>query len=106
MAMQPSELYALELCEFNSIYQGWLRLRSENIKQSWEVARYQAAAIIMPWLKGNKSMTEVLPLPWDEKTTENEEELGYDPTDMVAREERVRKLLEEAYGGQISESYN
>lgn len=60
----------------------------------------------MPWLKGHKSMTEVLPLPWDERTTENEEELGYDPTDMVAREERVRKLIAEVYGGEVSESDN
>ena len=102
MAMQPSELYALELREFSAIYQGWLKLRSDNIKQRWEVARYQAAAIIMPWLKDSRSMAEVLPLPWDEKPVED---VGYDPTDMAIREERVRKLMEEVYGREVSESY-
>ena len=47
-------------------------------------------------------MAEVLPLPWDQKTVED---VGYDPTDMALREERVRKLMEEVYGREVSESY-
>lgn len=46
-------------------------------------------------------MTELLPLPWDEKT---EEDIGYDPEDMDARRARVEQLMKSIYGREVSES--
>ena len=46
-------------------------------------------------------MTELLPLPWDEKQAEK---LDYDPTDMDARAEYVKKLFKTIYGREVSES--
>ena len=92
----------MELGEFLAIYEGWRRHQEYAEKQAWERARWQTCAIISPWLKGNKSMTELLPLPWDEKVVED---VGYDPEDMEARAERVRDLMQKIYGDrQTSES--
>lgn len=46
-------------------------------------------------------MTELLPLPWDEKV---EEDIGYNPEDMDARRARVEQLIETIYGRKVSES--
>lgn len=92
MGMAPSEVYALELCEFSAIYEGWQRLRQQQSRERWEQHRWMAAAIIGPWLKGGKSMTELLPLPWDE--TPPQEELDYDPEDMEERRKRVEQLMQ------------
>ena len=102
MALPPSELWLLELREFLAIHNGWRQQQEYSEKQAWERTRWQACAIISPWLKGNKSMTELLPLPWDEKP---KEELDYDPEDMEAREEHVKRLIQQIYGSrEVSES--
>lgn len=104
MAMQPSELYALEVQEFLSVYEGWRKRQEQLLRQQWEVARYQACAIISPWMDGNKSMAELLPLPWDERPAEV---LDYDPTDMEARAERVKQLMKNKDGNwEVSEPDN
>lgn len=105
MGMSPSEVYALELCEFYAIYDGWRRLRQQESRERWEQSRWMACAIIGPWLKGGKSMAELLPLPWDEKPKSAEVELEYDPEDMEARRRWVEKLIGLGNGiGEISES--
>lgn len=91
MGMAPSEVYDLELREFYAIYDGWRRLRQQESRERWEQHRWMACAIIGPWLKGGKTMTELLPLPWDEKP--KEEALEYDPEDMEARRRWVEKLI-------------
>lgn len=104
MAMSPSELWQLELREFLAIYEGWRRQQEYVERQAWERTRWEACAIISPWLKGNKSMVELLPLPWDEK---EQEVLDYDPEDMEARRARVEQLMKQIYGSrEISESSN
>ena len=102
MAMSPSELWRLELREFLAIYEGWRRQQEYAERQAWERTRWEACAIISPWLKGNKSIKELLPLPWDEKI---KEELDYDPEDMEAREAHVKELMQRVYGDrEVSES--
>lgn len=101
MALPPSELWQLELREFLAIHNGWQRQQEYSERMAWERTRWEACAIISPWLKGNKSMTELLPLPWDEKT---EEDIGYNPEDMDARRARVEQLIETIYGRKVSES--
>jgi hypothetical protein len=45
-------------------------------------------------VKGNKPLTELLPLPWDNVGQQPAEKpLDYDPTDIAARRERVANLL-------------
>lgn len=102
IGLPPSELWALELREFFAIYEGWRKQQEYSERQEWERTRWQACAIISPWLKGNKSVTELLPLPWDEKAEDGD--LGYDPNDMEAREERVKQLMRQLNGREISES--
>ncbi|MBO7198914.1 MAG: hypothetical protein J6V26_02645 [Alistipes sp.] len=91
IGMSPSEVYALELREFSAIYEGWQRLREQQSREAWERHRWMACAIIGPWLKGGKSMTEILPLPWD--APPQDAELDYDPEDMEARRKRVEQLM-------------
>ena len=100
MALPPSELWQLELREFLAIHNGWRKQQEYSERMAWERTRWEACAIISPWLKGNKSMTELLPLPWDVK---EKEDLGYDPEDMDARRERVEQLIKTIYGREISE---
>lgn len=100
MALSPSELWSLELAEFFAIYEGWRQRQEYSDRMAWERTRWQACAIISPWLKGNRSMTELLPLPWDVK---EKEDLDYDPEDMDARRERVEQLIKTIYGREISE---
>lgn len=101
MAMSPSELWRLELGEFLAIYDGWRHRQEYAERQEWERTRWHACAIISPWLKDSRAMTELLPLPWDEKQAEV---LDYDPTDMDARAEHVKELYKQIYGREVSES--
>lgn len=99
MGMSPTEVYALELREFFAIYEGWQRLKTQQSREAWEQHRWMACAIIGPWLKGGgKSMTEILPLPWDMPTQQQDIELDYDPTDMEARRQRVEQLMQQMNG--------
>lgn len=94
MRLSPSELYAMTLREFFSAYQGWQRLEEQRVRTDMERARWMAGAIIAPWVKGNKPLTELLPLPWDNVGQQPAEKpLDYDPTDIAARRERVANLL-------------
>lgn len=102
MALPPSELWQLELREFLSIHNGWRNHQEYSERMAWERTRWEVCAIISPWLKGNKSMTELLPLPWDEKIVE--EDIGYNPEDMDARRARVEQLIKSIYGREVSES--
>ena len=91
IGMSPSEVYALEFREFSAIYEGWQRKKQMQSREAWEQHRWMACAIIGPWLKGGKSMTDILPLPWD--APQEGETLYYDPEDMEARRERVEQLM-------------
>ena len=104
MGMAPSEVYALELREFYAIYEGWQRQRQQRSREAWEQHRWMACAIIGPWLKGGKSMQDILPLPWD--GPQQNVELDYDPEDLEERRRRVERLMRITNGErEISESH-
>lgn len=88
MGIAPSELYALELCEFLAIYEGWRRLREQSSRELWEVARWQSAIAISPHVQQQKPLTELLPLPWDRKSVNNVEDV-----DIEVRKEQALKML-------------
>lgn len=73
MGMSPADIYALELREFFSAYQGWLRNRELDSRGRWEIARWSTGIGISPHIKDNKPIRELLPLPWDKKPTSDEE---------------------------------
>lgn len=87
MGMAPSELYALELCEFLAIYEGWRRLREQSSRELWEVARWQSAIAISPHVQQQKPLTELLPLPWDRKSVNDVD------VDIEVRKEQALKML-------------
>lgn len=93
MGLSPSELYAMELRDFFSAYDGWAYLYRERVRSDMERARWMAGAIISPWIKAQKPLTELLPLPWDIETTPPTATPDYDPTDIEARRKRVAELL-------------
>lgn len=73
MGMSPDALYALELREFCAAYEGWSRLREQNSRERWEIARWSTAISISPHIQSNKPLNELLPLPWDEHHDAGEE---------------------------------
>lgn len=73
MAMSPADIYAMELGEFFAAYQGWLRKRELDSRERWEIARWSTGIGISPHIQASKPLTELLPLPWDNKHANNEE---------------------------------
>lgn len=81
----------MTLREFFAAYQGWQKIENERTRSAMERARWVAGVIISPWVKGNRSINEMLPLPWDNPMTEKP--LDYDPNDIEARRRRVAEIL-------------
>jgi hypothetical protein len=93
MHMSPSELFSLTLAEFSAAYQGWQRQREADERSMMDRTRWLAAAIIGPWMKSYKSVTELFPMPWDKTILpEKSEEL-----DIEARRARVAEILAKSH---------
>lgn len=89
MGIAPAELMRLELREFYAIYSGWSHLRAQQMREDMERARWHAAVSITPHIKSTgKSITEMLPLPWDEKSK-------VEDMTIEERRERVRKIMQQ-----------
>ena len=91
MGLSPSELYAMELGEFSSAYEGWAHLRQMTMREDMERSRWEAAVIISPHLTARKPLTELLPLPWDKNsiTTSGED------IDIEERRRRAEQMLKD-----------
>lgn len=66
MRLSPSELFAMTFAEFSAAYQGWQRQREVDERNAMDRTRWLAAAIIGPWMKHNKPLEELFPMPWDD----------------------------------------
>ena len=69
MGLAPSEVYSLTVREFLACYRGYAKRMDISERQTWDRARWEAAAIIGPWLKTHKKLTELFPMPWDDGYT-------------------------------------
>lgn len=93
MHMSPSELFSLTFAEFSAAYRGWQRQRDVDEQMNMDRTRWLAAAIIGPWMKSHKPITDLFPMPWDKAViNEKSEEL-----DIEARRARVAEILGKSY---------
>ena len=92
MHMSPSELFSLTFAEFSAAYRGWQRQRDVDEQMNMDRTRWLAAAIIGPWMKSHKPITDLFPMPWDRDY--NEDSNKSIEEDIEARRARVAEILE------------
>lgn len=91
MGLAPSELYSLELVEFNAAYEGWLRLRRETMRDNWERTRWSTVRLAALQMTSTANIMELFPLPWDDEcraTASAEEEMT-----IEERRRRVEEIM-------------
>lgn len=93
MGMPPQQFWNCTMRELLNGIIGFRRLSYNEFVNSWERTRYIAYYSLMPYIKDIKSMTSLLPLPWDKEPIE---------IDIEEKKKRYEELVKKWCHGENS----
>ena len=68
MGLAPSEFDDMTLAEFDAAEQGYMRRTTNDYRMAMNIQRYGSFAVMSAMADlGGRGVTEILPLPWDDK---------------------------------------
>ena len=93
MGLAYDELYDHTPRSFNNRLTGFLNHQEQQAQNNWEQTRMIVHSCLSPHLKESKAPSEILPFPWDSKSSQIENKMVISDEQRLQNIERHRQIM-------------
>lgn len=93
MGLAYDELYDLTPRSFNNRLTGFLNHQEQQTQNNWEQTRMVVHSCLSPHLKKSQKPTEIMPFPWDSKSSQIENKVVISDEKRLENIERHKQVI-------------